>query len=354
MAKQPRSSLQSSDAAAPRKVNVTDVAKAAGVSVATVSRAFNIPDAVKSSLRDHVIAVANELGYIPNPAAKALRLQKSHMIGVVLPTINHAFFAAMLETFQEIMSAAGYMVIVITSGFDNNKVYDQVKLLIERGADALLLVGEINDPRVHEMIKASNTPVITTYSHLHDSAIPSIGFDNYAAMRLMVSYLVRLGHRRLVMIAGPTTGNDRQQARIKAFYDTREANGIQEPWHVVERSYTRAFSEGAEAMRRIHAEYPDTTAVVCNSDSFALGVLAECRKLALRVPEDISVTGHDDQELAGMLDPPLTTISVPAQEMGKRAANAFLRYLMNDAPIVSECLEANLLIRGSSMEPKHR
>ncbi|PUA19737.1 hypothetical protein C7W93_07895 [Glaciimonas sp. PCH181] len=287
-----------------RKTNVTDVAKAAGVSVATVSRAFNIPGAVKDDLRSHVLTIANSLGYTPNPAAKALRLQKSHMVGVVIPTINHAFFAAMLDSFQEVMSAAGYLVIVVTCGFDNNKVFDQVRRLIDRGADALLLVGRVEDSRVRDLITEKKIPVITTYSYQNDDSIPSIGFDNYAAMRLMVSYLVRLGHKRLVMIAGPTQGNDRQQARIRAFYDTREANNIVEPWHVIELSYNGAFAEGAEAMRKIHAEFPDTTAVVCNSDSFAFGVLAECRKLALRVPEDISVTGHDDQDFACMLAPP--------------------------------------------------
>jgi len=119
------------------------------------------------------------------------------------------------------------------------------------------------------------------------------------------------------MIAGPTLGNDRQQDRIQAFHDARKEHRIRDPWHVHERQYSNALEDGASAMRQIHADYPDVTAVVCTSDTFAFGALSECRKLALKVPEYISIAGHDDLDFAVFLDPSLTTMSVPAGKWAK-------------------------------------
>lgn len=335
-----------------RKATVTDVAKAAGVSVATVSRAFNMPDAVKDGVRQRILEVADDLGYVPNSAAKALRLQRTQIVGAVIPTLDHAFFARMINSFQETLSPSGHMVFVLTTGFDNTNMLERVRMLVERGAEALLIVGRIEDPRLREFLLEKRIPVVTTYSYLRDDEIPSVGFDNYACMRQMVDYLVQLGHRNLVMIAGPTKGNDRQQARVKAFLDSREAAHIDEPWHVIERSYRGAISEGAESLRRTLTDFPDTTAIVCNSDVFAFGVLAEATRLGIRIPEDLSVAGHDDQELASMITPALTTIAVPAREMGQRAGEAILNALNNGRLISSVRLDANLIIRSSTAAPR--
>src|SRR5436190_13522384 len=118
---------------------VKDVAKQANVSVATVSRSFNNPDAVREDVRNRVLAIAKKLGYSPNPAAKALRMQRTHIVGAVVPTLDYAIYARMLNSFQETMSAAGYMVFVLAVGFDNSKLYEPVRQLVDRGAEGLLI-----------------------------------------------------------------------------------------------------------------------------------------------------------------------------------------------------------------------
>jgi LacI family transcriptional regulator len=337
--------------AARPKTGVRAVAEAAGVSAATVSRTLNSPDSVNEVMRDRVLGTAAKLGYLPNPAAKALRMRRSYLVGAVIPTLDHAFFARMVNAFQETLTGAGYTVIIMSVGFDNTHIFDSVKQLVERGAEALMVVGRIEDKQLLELIKDKALPAVCTYSIASPSFLPSVGFDNYQTMRQVLRYVLRLGHRRLAMIAGPTKGNDRQQARIKAFEDTRVEHGIQDPWPVLENRYDNALAEGTSAMRLIHAQYPDVTAIVCNSDSFAFGALTECHRLALRVPEDISIVGHDDQDFAELLDPPLTTVAVPARQMGQLSAQELLQALENGRPPQTVRLDAELLIRGTVSRP---
>ncbi len=333
-------------AALRARPNVSDVARRAQISAATVSRAFNTPDVVSPEVRERVFAAARELGYAPNAAAKALRLQRTHTMGAIVPTLNYDIFARMLNAFQAQLSGAGQMVFLLTTGFDNRRLFEPARLLIERGAEALLIVGRIDDPALETLLIERHIPTVTTYSYLARNRIPSIGFDNYAASRQLIDYLIGLGHRKLAMIAAATEGNDRQQARVRAFRDAAKASGLSANAHVVEVSH--AIADGASAMRRIAAEYPGVTAIICNSDVIALGALAEAKRLGLRVPDDISITGHDDQEMAALTEPPLTTIAVPAQEMGVRAAEALLAATGSAAPVTAVKLSTSLIIRGST------
>lgn len=330
-----------------KKTKVQDVAKAAGVSVATVSRTFNIPDIVRDDLRKRVLAAATKLKYVPSSAARALRTHKTHIVGAVIPTLDYAIYARMVDAFQEVMSNAGYLVLVLTSGFNNADMFDKVQSLIERGAEALLMVGRVEDERLREFIKARHIPAVTTYSYQADDSVASIGFDNAAAERELLEYLIGLGHTRIAMIAGPTKGNDRQQTRIATFQTVLGDHGLPEGV-VVEKDYGFAMFEGGEAIRQIVQEYPAVTAVVCNSDVFAFSVLAECRTLGIAVPGDLSVTGFDDFDFASLLDPPLTTIAVPAREMGERAAQAIVGALASGRPIAPVRLDTKLVIRRST------
>ena len=331
------------------KTKVSDVARRAGVSVATVSRSYNQPGAVREDVRKRVMSAAQTLGYSPNPAAKALRMQRTHIVGAIVPTLDYAIYAQMLNSFQAELSASGHMVFVLTVGFDNTHLYEPVRLLVDRGAEALLIVGRIEDERARRFLQERRIPTVTTYSYQADDPIPSIGFDNYAATRQLVDFLLRLGHRRIVMISGPTKGNDRQQSRIRAFREAAAEAGIAKSAHVIERSYS--LPEGAAVMRGIHADLPATTAIVCNSDVFAFGVLAECKNLHIRVPDILTVTGFDNQDFAGLLDPPLTTIAVPAAEMGVRSAEALLGAVKTGRRIDSVRLDTNLIVRGSTARP---
>lgn len=332
----------------PKRVNVIDVAKAAGVSVATVSRSFNLPHHVRDDVRAKVLEVAQKMGYTPNSAAKALRSRKTNVIGAVIPTLDHAIYATMVNSFQARLAQYGYVVHVLSCGFDSRSIYDKVRLLVERGAEGLLVVGEIADEELEAYLKEYNMPVICTYSYLEDRAFPFIGFDNYKATQQLIQYLIGLGHRHMAMLTGPIQGNDRQQARVRAFEDTlKPLNG--EASHVIYES-TEGYSIefGDKTMRRIFMEQPDVTAVICNSDVIAFGVLSACKRLGIDVPSKLSVVGYDNLEFAEYLDPPLTTLAIPAEEMGQLSAESMIAHLRNGSDIKPVLLGTELIIRQST------
>ena len=337
-----------------RAPGVKDVAKAAGVSVATVSRAFNLPHTVSEEARKLVLEVAKGLGYRPNPAAKALRLQRTFMVGAVFPTTDYGFYARLLSTFQGEMSRAGYLSVLLTVGFDNSRIFDSVRQLVERGVEALMIVGRIDDPRLLAFLLDSGIPVVCTYSALKDAPFPSIGIDNYAATAAVMRHLLELGHREFAMLSGPAAGNDRQQARRKAFRDALAAAGIVGTPRIFEEPQGYSLEYGVRAFHTVVEQHPEVTALVCNSDGYGMAAILEARRVGIRVPEQLSITGFDNQEFAALLDPPLTTISVKADAMGVGAARALLQALQHGQPAESEELEATLIVRGSTGKPPRK
>ncbi|RYH67240.1 MAG: LacI family transcriptional regulator [Alcaligenaceae bacterium] len=342
-------------ATAPKKraAQVKDVARAAGVSVATVSRAFNFPDAVSEDSRKIVLEVARTLGYSPNPAAKALRLQRSHMVGAIFPTTDYGFYAQVLGSFQHRMSASGYLSVLLTVGFDNGNIYEPVRKLVERGVEGLMVVGRIDDRRLLSYLLDKHIPVVSIYSSLKDAPFPSVGINNYAATTQVMEHLLGLGHREFAMLSGPLQGNDRQQARRKAFVDALVRAGISGEPRVFEDPRTYSIRYGTETFRRLMQMHPEVTAVVCNSDSYGVAAILEAKRLGLHVPNDVSITGFDDQELSSLVDPPLTTVSVPSLEMGTHAALTLLETLEHGRPGLALELAAPLVIRTSTGLRRH-
>ena len=328
---------------------VSDVAKLAQVSVATVSRTYSAPQVVKQEARQRVLQAAATLNYTPHPGARMLRSRKSFIVAAVIPTLDYAIFATLVNTFQDVMARAGHLVVVLAVGFDAENVAEKTRLLVERGAEALMFVGQINDPLLMTYLARHQLPVVSTYTFEPEAAFPSIGFDNAAAVRQTMSHLVQLGHREIMFLSGPQLNNDRQLARIREFNRFLKQEGIDPSGRVIECEYT--FGRGADALRQIRNERPETTCVMCSSDVLAIGVLHESRRLKLRIPEDLSVTGFDDISFSAIADPSLTTVAVPTSEMGRLSAEALLRKLTSGEPVRSALLDTSLIVRDSTGRP---
>lgn len=326
------------------------VAADAGVSIATVSRTFNEPELVREDLRKRVLEAAALVGYVPNSAAKALRQQRTRIVGAVIPTLDHAIYATLVNAFQVRVAQQGYTAFVLTVGFDNSNIHAGIKQLVERGAEALMIVGRIIDEELLHFLRTKGTPWIQTYSVTVGSDHPTVGFDNAIAIQQAVDHLLQLGHRNFAMIAGPIRGNDRQLTRIEAFHSHLARNGIPGPSPVNEKGYT--LRGGADALVEIMRDHPETTAIVCSSDILAFGVTHACREIGLDIPRDLSVTGFDDLEFAAMLQPPLTTVMIAAGEMGRIAGQHIVAALDEGAPLRSACLPTKLIVRGSTAPPR--
>ena len=324
-----------------------DVARLAGVSVATVSRALTAPGVVSTGTRERVLEAAKRLGFAPNPAARALRRRRTLLVGAVIPTLNHAIYARLVNAFQDRMRQDGHLTAVLTSGFDNAHVADKARLLVEHGAEALLLVGQVSDPALVTLLQQRRIPAVSTYSVTDNTVVPSIGFDNRDAMLRALEHVAELGHRDVLFLCGPLEGNDRQAARRAAFIEVMRRWRRPLDGRLVECEY--AIEAGEIALRECLQGAPGFTCVICSSDVLAFGVLAECRRAGLTVPGDLSVVGFDDLEFSARLDPPLSTIAVPSEEMGRLSAEAILGALSDDRrPILPIVLDAPLVARAST------
>lgn len=326
---------------------LADVARAAGVSPATVSRVINNPAIVRPEMSDRVRQAIRALGFTPDAAARALALGRSRTVGAVVPSLGVAIFADGVEALQNRLSPAGYTLLLANSQYDMAKEAQEIRALLERGADGLVLVGHRFSRESLRLIQQSEVPAVTTYVAQSRSGMAAVGIDNAAAAAALASYLLSLGHRRFGIIANTVTPNDRTQARRDGMVRALTRAGIALPPQQIE-DVPYSIASGRAALNRLLTRNPWLTAIMCTSDALAIGALAEARRLRVRVPHELSITGFDDIEVAAEVEPTLTTVHVPAREIGRLAAERLLAILAGNHVPQQTALAARLVIRDSA------
>ncbi len=326
---------------------LADVARRAGVSPATVSRVLNHPTKVSAEIRERVAHAMTELDYVRDGAARALASRNSLTIGHVVPTLGIGIFAAGVEALQRRLEEFGYQLLVAASDYDERKEARQVRALIERGVDGIALVGHRHAPEVYEMLRSRRLPYVNSYQFDGRNPHPCIGFDNRSGAFDLTRYLVDLGHRAFGIVTAPPGLNDRIAARLKGILDCLDERGIAaSARHIVEVPQTILAGRGAA--RALLAAHPDLTAICCTTDTLAVGTLCECRELGIRVPEHVSVAGFSDLEIVSQLDPPLSTVRIPTDQIGTRIADFLLDRIAGKAGPDKIELEASVVVRGST------
>lgn len=337
--------------AAKRAPTQEDVAFAAGVSTATVSRVLNGSSLVRSDMRSRVEGAIRELGYLPHGAARTLAMNRSFTIGAVIPTLNNEIFAATINELEKALGNGGYTLLLSISNFDPEVEAVQVRRLIERGIDGLVLVGNDHAPGTHQIISATGVRVVTVLSYDEASAYPNVGFKNREASGAAVAHLVKLGHRDIGMVAGLTANNDRARERLIGVQEAVARHGLDlSESYVIEAAYT--LEAGREALSSFIARGALPTAVICGNDVLGLGVLIEAQARHIRVPGELSIVGFDNLPLTRHFQPSLTTIAVPVAEAGRIAGAALIDAVKNNNPIQHIMLKAPLLVRGSTAPPR--
>lgn len=328
-----------------------DVARLSGVSTATVSRCLNTPNRVSEATRDRVNRAVADLGYSPNFGARALAAKRTNTIGAIVPTMENAIFARALQSFQEELSKSGVTMLVASSAYKPEVEAEQIRTLVARGADGLLLIGHQRDPALYEFLEKQGVPALVAWVHDEAAARPSIGFDNRAAMAALTENVLALGHRRIAMISADTSANDRARARVLGVRQTLNAAGLNgAALPLVETSY--GIGEGGAAFARLMQAETPPTVVICGNDVLAVGAMVRARKMGLVVPDDVSVTGFDDLEIASITSPPLTTVRAPHQEMGREAARVLVQMVGGKAPGSIAPLATKIILRGTLAPPR--
>ena len=335
----------------PRQApTLNDVAREAGVSTATVSRCLNSPNQVVEGTRRKVLEAVERLGYSPHFGARVLAAKRTNTIGAIIPTMENAVFARGLQAFQEGLRAQGYTLLVASSSYRADIEEEQIRSLVARGADGLLLIGHDRDPRIYRFLQTQNVPALVAWSWEAGAALPSIGFDNRKSMAALAREVIGLGHCRIAVISAPTRGNDRARERVQGVRDALSEAGLDAGlMQVVETPY--GIETGAKAFEMLMRQEPPPSAIICGNDVLAVGAMKQARLSGVDVPGDVSVTGFDDIELAEVVVPGLTTVHVPHREMGGTAAQMLVGLVERKAPGESVELETRLCLRGSLGPP---
>ncbi len=326
---------------------IEQIAKAAGVSTATVSRVINNPETVKAAKREAVLKVIEQNDYIHDGMAKSLAGGKTRTIGLVIPTITNSIYAAFTHSIQRIAQKSGYSVILVVSDFDEDKEKQLIRRLVERRVDGIILTGGEHDPAVFRALERHSIPCVFTWRSSEDNIHPSVSFDNYEAGLLAMEKLFSLGHRRIGLICGRTDVNDRAEKRWRSYVDALAKHDVEfDPELVFERDFE--FIEGHTAMVRMIDNPEPPTAIFAANDIQAIGAISACRDKGLTVPQDISIIGFDDLPIAQFCHPKLTTIHVPASDMGHLAATRLFQLINGETLSDTDILPVKLVEREST------
>ncbi len=286
-----------------------------------------------------------DLNYVPHEAARVLALRRTRVLGAVIPTLNNAIFAEGVNAFERAAHARGYTLLLSLSNYDLEEEQNLVRKMIERGVEGLLLVGNEHSRACFDGLKAADVRHLCAWAHSIEAPAANIGFSNAAAMSDLVDHLVELGHKKIGMLAGITAGNDRARDRVRGVRDRLAHHGLDMPGErVVEVAYS--IREARKAFPAIMRTAP--TAVMCGNDVIAYGALFEAQAMGLSVPEDVSITGFDNLRLSAELHPGITTVNVPAADMGMEAANALIDAVEGDRDVESRELPTELRARGTT------
>lgn len=329
----------------PKKPVLTDIAREAGVSIATASRAMNEPELLQPETLRKVREVMARLGYLPNRKARALASGRSNTVGIVVPTLNSAIFAQCLQAMQRVLYAEGYLLLVASHEYDPSNETMAVAQLISHGVDGLLLVGAARPDATWRLIDEAELPVVQLWAGRPDH--DRIVVDNQKAGRMIARHMLDLGHRDFAVICGHMRENDRQRARLQGVVAELAGEGLPlDAGRVIETSLS--IGSGREACRALLELTPRPSAILGLVDLLAIGAIYEAQRAGLHIPQDISVAGIDNTEFSGHIAPSLTTISIPAAEIGVQAARRMAAILAGDTGPRETLLDIALVSRQSA------
>ncbi|MTH54135.1 substrate-binding domain-containing protein [Bacillus mangrovi] len=328
---------------------IYDVAKKAGVSSTTVSKALNNYPDVSEKTKNVILTVAAEMGYLPNSHAQSLSTKKTWSVGVMFTEDNgvgmkHPFFNAVIESFRKHAENEGYDLVFPSRNLRNRNT-SYLEYFQYRGVDGIIIIcSDQNDPFVLEVLDSSIPIVVIDMDKVNSSVVHS---DNVTGGEKAVEYLLSLGHRKIAHISGaPDTFSG--SARIQGYRNAMSRAQLEIPEDYLVDGGMFSVREGQEAMEKLLTLPDRPTAVFAAGDLLAIGAMEAIKKAGLTVPEDISVIGFDDIEMAEFLSPKLTTVKQDTDEIGKQAVHLLVNQMnQKKKSLMSEMVPVTLIERES-------
>jgi LacI family gluconate utilization system Gnt-I transcriptional repressor len=331
--------LVSDTNASPRKarrkntgVTMAEVAAAANVSMQTVSRFLRFPDTVTAETSAAIQAAIDKTHYVHNLAASHLASARSNTVAAIIPTLSASVFAETIQHLSDVLDQHGYQIFLGNTDYQPDREEAVIRSLLGRRPDGLFIVGTHHSQASVGLLRRAGIPVVEGWDMTNRPIDRLVGFSNTAAIAAMVRYLVDSGRRRIVFAGSMRRGDSRASERRDGFVATiRELFPAEEPRLVLGRDMPLGMTGGIELLERSIERYPDADAIMFSSDVLASGALLESIRRGIDVPGRLAITGFGDFELARHLNPSLTTVAVPAAEIGRQAGRLLLEGMRGNA-----------------------
>ncbi len=327
---------------------IEDVAKAAGVSTATISRALSKPESLRPSTREAVLEAIARLNYTPDASARALASGRTFTVGCVVPTLDQAIFARSIEALQKGLLQYGYHLLIASHEYNLKTELEVIEALQQRGVDALVLVGTDHLSATWKVLKNWGKPVLLNWSC--DPRFASIGFDNELVAGALTNHLLDLGHTRIGIISGFTSQNDRARSRVAGVKKAMAERRLKLSGKAITEQAFK-LGGGRLGLEKLMGLRIRPTAIICGSDLLAAGAMMHAQRLGIQIPNDLSICGIDNHELSAEIHPGLTTINLPTQELGRLSAQQIIAALSGQLFPKQFLLPFELLLRGSTAKP---
>ncbi len=334
--------------------SIKEVAKLAGVSIATVSRYMADPRSVRTKNRERVREAIADTGYAPNALARNFRRGRTGQIMVVLPDVGDPFLSGVMEGISRAAAQEGFSLLILEIAINARSWEEYRTMILSKQADGIILMSgmRLAEPALAERSSGEHAPVVLACENVPPELgqFPNVRIDNFAAARDATRHLVDQGHRKIAFISGPeasTVTADREQGYLQALDEA----GLKPKKNWVLRGTRGLDSARLAARKLIERKFPPT-AILCGDDEIAIGVMHEIKVNGLRIPADVSVVGFNDIRFAEVLDPPLTTIAQPAALIGERAMHRLSRAIGGiETGADAEIVPHTLMVRSSTGSP---
>jgi LacI family gluconate utilization system Gnt-I transcriptional repressor len=296
-----------------------EVASLAGVSTMTVTRALHAPHKVADATRVRVERIVRDLGYTPDLTARGLSLQRTGLVGAVVPLLTNSLIAEIVQGLSDTLENNHYQLLVGATGFSATAEEGKVRAFLSRRVDAIYLTGVVHTAETRRMVRQAGIPCVEGGNVTRNPIDMAVGYSSREAAATVTRYLIDRGYHPLGYIGAWPKDNDRARDRRRGFASACAAAG----WLADEALYVDTdldLAAGGRAMARLLDRRPDVRAVFCSADTLAVGALFEAQRRKLKIPRDVAIAGFDDLDIASQVVPALTTLRVPRYDIGKRAA----------------------------------
>lgn len=338
-------------APASDQVTLRDVARVAGVNVATASRALSADrrEMVSPETAKRVDEAARELGYRANPIARGLKTNRSFTVGVLVPDLTNPLYPPMVRGIDDALAPGGYTPLITNTDNDLEREHASFEALRSRRVDGYVVASAFRKHPLIDRALAEGVPLVLSLRRIDAGTAWTVCVDERAGMAQAVDHLVELGHRHIAHVGGPVTEMSTAHERHIGFLAALAASGLTASQELVR--FARAFTidEGRRACADLLAGSVRPTAITAGNDLIALGCIDALAEQGLRCPDDVSIVGYNDMPLADRLAPPLTSVRIPAYELGVRSTEVLLdRIAGNGSMPRTELLAPQLMVRGST------